>query len=355
MDNTWWDYVSGPRKLIRELVSLSMNGKSVVLTVPQCFPWSVDFYESVRGKIQKNDPENSVVFIPNDIGLIEEYMFEQYCRKEIRAKYRPKPGFDKACFLAKEETIPLHGKHFIIEIHTKEKYGEWKAFVSHYLENVKNVDVEPASFIIVVDDAITDKAFYPLELKRYDDYVTDYDSYTYSALLVSEIKESESIKEYMTELLFSVCKDNIETEIEYLEDYKAFLNDPISVIEEKGVGSQEFSSMIWEAQIKNIFPYLEKYRSAFINKYKDRIQAYLPLHGSNNEIIYKEAEEVELGTLYYMSSNYFTIEREDIESLEQFKDARNSLAHLIPLDFNKIKQIFTQYHNWVVSGQIIEK
>jgi hypothetical protein len=65
----------------------------------------------------------------------------------------------------------------------------------------------------------------------------------------------------------------------------------------------------------------------------------LPVTSSYGEI-YREPEDVEIGTLLFMTGDNFYLPYEEYQELKRFKNARNDLSHLRNLSFEDVKQLF---------------
>lgn len=98
--------------------------------------------------------------------------------------------------------------------------------------------------------------------------------------------------------------------------------------------------LIWETQLKAVFPVIEQYRSYFIKKYSSYIQKALPLSNPNGQDI-TSPEDVEIGMLVYLvgNGNITLADSSEYPELERFRDARNSLAHLNILGSEDVEMI----------------
>ena len=97
--------------------------------------------------------------------------------------------------------------------------------------------------------------------------------------------------------------------------------------------------LIWLAQIKTIYPYLEEYREEFVQKHHSAIAKQLPIQTSYGET-YNDPKDVELGTLMYMAVNgYISLGSQEYEKLKKYKEARNKLSHLTALSIGDIRAL----------------
>ena len=100
----------------------------------------------------------------------------------------------------------------------------------------------------------------------------------------------------------------------------------------------EVERKIWEAQIRHVFPAIEWFRSQFVIRHKGQLAQLLPIQSPSGET-YNEAEDIELGTLYFMVSNgMFNITKADERKrLDEYRKMRNLLAHLKTLPFEQVE------------------
>ena len=163
----------------------------------------------------------------------------------------------------------------------------------------------------------------------------------------------EYLRPYLADLVSSVCKDDIELCAECVRKGSRFLNDPEGILnqilseEQRSNGKpfsysmkKELKTIIWEAQLKTVFPVIERYRGYFIRKYHDSIKKILPVSNSQGQNVLS-AEEIEIGTLIYLVGNgTITLTNScEYQELEMFREARNKLAHLNILDPKTVEMI----------------
>lgn len=93
----------------------------------------------------------------------------------------------------------------------------------------------------------------------------------------------------------------------------------------------DIEMLVWEVQLKYIFPLVESYRKYFISQYNSAIKAVLPISNSYGEDV-NLPEDIEIGTLSYLvRKGDITISNREHTELECYRDARNRLAHINPL------------------------
>lgn len=351
MKNIWWKQVTTANFYIKMVVDNIMSKKSIALELPEYVPWKEYFYECIEEEINIQSSENTFDFINSPNGKLGEYLLDKYCSEEKRATYRPDKTF--AYFLAQSDDIVLNNRFVWVKNIPESMINEWLDFVSDYNKNVKKdkphavfiLEVLACSTINIKKKGITNIA-YTKELSIFDTYV-------FCTLAVSSIKLKKELKTYLAELVSSVCGYDVELCSICIERYDEFLRDPIETVRNivdttcKSNGDKfeviynedEIYQAIWNSQLKNIFPIIEDFRRKFVIKYKNQINVYLPIETIYNEC-FTEPEDVEIGTLLYMvADNKIRCSEDDRQKLSNFRNARNLLAHLKILSFNKVEDL----------------
>ena len=96
---------------------------------------------------------------------------------------------------------------------------------------------------------------------------------------------------------------------------------------------------MWEAQIKVVFPIIEKQRSIIVERYRNGIEALLPITGAYGEMFF-DAEDVEIGVLSHLVSlGRLVVAFEDGKMIARLRNARNTLAHIKPMTQAEIDEI----------------
>ena len=189
---------------------------------------------------------------------------------------------------------------------------------------------------------------------NYEKEIEHYDNYLFNMLAASSLKESELFKRYLAEAVSIMLPDDVELSSVCIGYGREFLNSPIQVIrnivesESRSDGSRfvieteenDMQERLWEAQIKVIFPLVEKHRNAIVQKYQKNIQALLPIQTAYGEV-FEEAGDVELGVISYLAaSGKIQMTYEDSCKVAVLKQARNVLAHIGTLSQEQVDEIF---------------
>lgn len=350
MDELWWSHITKAHKFVEDIVSAASSGMSVALTLPPQLPWRNTLLEMVEEELKRENPKNSFEMFSCPEEEAGAFLLRRYCREETRAAYRY--GMTYASFLGRCEDTVLNDRYLWIRDIPTEKCGEWLDFVAEYQKHVTRKT--PAVFILEVREGKTfHKAGKGIKRIRFDQNIGAYDKFAFCALAATENKCKDYLRPYLAELVSTICKEDVELCAACVSLGSRFLADPAGAIEgivkeqcrsdgERYAFSQtkeEIRKRIWEAQLKNLFPVIEKYRGSFIQKHYEAIQKSLPVRNSSGEEI-NLPEEVEVGTLLYLAgSGAVFLEKREYEELKEYREARNALAHLEILELGAVDSI----------------
>lgn len=350
MDRVWWNNITKARKFVDDIVTAALEGKSIILSLPEAVPWYDTFVELIQEQLQMENSKNAFETIScpeEEVGL---YLLNKYCRKEKRATYRY--GQTYAAFLGKSDDIVLNDRYIWVTDIPKSKYDEWIDFIVEYNKNVTTKT--PAIFILEThDDSYAYKAKKGIKKLFFDQNIGPYDKFAFCTLAATENNCKEYMRPYLAELAAAVCGDDIELCAACVKEGSRFLENPVEMIRQiverkyRSNGERyqflcredEIQKRIWEAQLKHVFLLIEKYRNYFTARYANAIKKALPIHNSNGEVV-ENPQDVELGTLFYMAGkSEILIEEKEYIKLEMYRNARNRLAHLGILDLETVEEI----------------
>lgn len=351
MDYIWWNKVTNASRFLDLIVESIQMGQSVILQLPENVPWYAAMQEIVSTNIRRQNSTRTCKCI-KDTGMDPgEYLFYEYCEKEKRAHYRPGIGYSE--FLAKSDDIVLNDYILWICGADREQVEKWYSFIEDY-NKVLGRGRQGCTFILETrfDQSIKEKK--GIRKINYKKEIVHYDHYLFHMLAVSTLREPEVFKQYLAEVVSSMLPDDIELASLCIASGRAFLNEPVEVIRKIAdsdvrrdgkkfvleTTEKRMKEGLWEAQIKVIFPLIEKHRNAIIKKYKSEIENLLPVSTAYGEVI-EEVNEVELGIISYLAaSGKIRLSYEDGEKVLKLKNARNALAHLDTLAQPEVDAIF---------------
>ncbi len=350
MDKVWWNHITKAHKFFEDIVETAVKGSSMLLSLPASVPWKETLIEMIGERLQLENPKNAFQKISCPKEEPGEYLLTNYCKKEIRLKYRY--GMSYAQFLGACQETVLNDRYIWISDVSKEKCEEWLEFIEEYNKNV--VNKTPAIFILEInEEGMERKAKKGIKTIAFNQNIGDYDKYAFCALAASETNCKEYLRPYLAELVSILCSEDVELCAECVEKGMEFLKNPYQTIKsiiETDVRSngeeyqfdkteKEMESLIWEVQLKTVFPLIEKYRKRMISSYRGIITRELPIRNGYGQSI-NEPEEVEIGVLYYLiGKSSLKISEKEYMELENYRNARNCLAHMRILELSTIEQI----------------
>lgn len=352
MDKIWWNHIIKAHKFLEDIVKYALEGKSIILSLPENVPWKDTLRESVEDQLKLENSRNMMDFVScpeEEPGL---FLLNKYCKKEKRASYRY--GISYAEFLGQCEDIVLNDRYIWVYDIPKEKCVEWLDFIAEYNKNVRKKT--PAIFILEIQDGgPVNKSRKGIQKLEFRQSISTYDRFAFCALAASDNSTcKEYLYPYLAELAASVCRDDIELCAQCVQKGNQFLKDPEETLRQivsesfRSDGKpftytrtpEELKTLVWEAQLKNVFPAIEKARSYFIKKYSNDIKAVLPFNTSYGQQV-SAPEEVEIGILicFIGNGNVHLTNSNEYQELEHLREARNKLAHLNIVDFESVDMI----------------
>ena len=349
MEKIWWERVPDALAFAAGISESLLEEKSVIIQSQGDIPWRGYMVYVIKEAVKQKNSSKRFESIEgvDDPGA---YLLRKFCKPEKRAMYRPSKTY--ARFLAENDDIVLHSRYLWVTANSRENLEMWADFVSAYIKE-RGSGKEMAAFILEYAGAECIDARRGVRQYVFEDYISEYDRIVFATLASSTVKEEPFIKRYLAELASDVVENDIELCAECLKRAQEFLRDPqalTSQITHNGRRSdgrpfsfsksrEEISRAIWLAQIKTVYPVLEEYREAFVEKYAADIQAQLPIKSTYGEV-FADPKEVELGTLFYMAGQRkLNISSQEYERLKRYREARNVLSHLNVLRFEDVREL----------------
>lgn len=351
MDRVWWNKVTNAAHFLDLIVESIQDGQSVLLQLPESVPWYMTMQDIISTEVIRANSTRSYKCI-TDVGEDPgKYLFNEFCKKEKRAHYRPCIGYPE--FLAQSDDIPLNQYILWICGADSSQVKKWYEFIDEY-NKALGKNKQGCLMIIETSDFVSLQKKKDIRVISYERIIEYYDNYLFNMLASSELRENAIFKQYLSEAISIMIPHDVELSSMCVLKGRDFLNSPIDtlnrIVEENyrsdGTGyvvtttEKQLKERLWEAQIKVIFPLIEKYRNRIITKYKNNIEPLLPIKTAYGEE-FTEASDVELGTIAYLiASGKIDVEKEDNRRIAVLKNARNILAHIGILSQNEVDEIF---------------
>lgn len=350
MDKIWWEQTTNAERFIKRIADTMAEGKSIVLVLPKKTPWYATMCELIKNQIQRRDSGYSFDEMDAPERKPGEFLLNQYCREEKRAQYRPNKSY--AQFLAESDDIVLNDRYVWIRKLSSRQCEEWMKFISEYAR-YKRKNVTSAVFILEITEEVrysAKKGIVPISFLK---DISAYDRYIFCALAASGIACEDYLRHYMAEVVAGICGEDMELCAKCIRMGMRFLEEPYETLLQIGregrrsdgdefggfMTKEEVDRKVWEAQIKSIFPVIESYRSYFVKRYYEKIEKKLPISNSNGEKI-TDPDELEIGTLLYMAATgELVISKKEHDRLHQFREARNTLAHMKRICEKEVEEI----------------
>ncbi|MBR3745459.1 MAG: hypothetical protein IKN27_00680, partial [Selenomonadaceae bacterium] len=142
---------------------------------------------------------------------------------------------------------------------------------------------------------------------------------------------------YLAELASNATGFDVERGAECIKHGNDFLNTPEKFLTNKS--REEVKRAVWVTQLKLIFPLLEIFRRDFVKKYESLLESFMPYIMSGGKIIHTP-DEAEFGELFSILNNErWRLNSDDWETLKNYREARNKLAHLDTLTTAQVQTI----------------
>ncbi len=360
MDRIWWNHIIKANKIIQDVVDSAAQFKSVILMLPDNTPWKNTMEDIIQDKLKQINPNNSYeYFVASENKPAGELVFDKFCSVAEKDKYNRRKQ-SVAEFLGKNQNIVLNDRTIWVRSIPAEKAIEWISFVNDYCKYCISAKAKsPAIFILEIpDSAIVNNTYKHLTKISFSNNIDTYDRFAFCTLIASGNACRSYIRPYIAEIAANIGKNDIELSAMCVSYGEKLAENTLDVLEEivyrgeRSDGSQfekdgieDIADIIWETQIKYVFPCIERYRKEFILRYTNAIENELPIENSYGEAV-TNPSEVEIGTLWYMvASGKIQPLSEDKEVLEMCRKARNQLAHNTVLPFSDVEYIMNRFFN----------
>lgn len=337
----WWGQIGNSLRFLEKVTEDLRDNRSAVLRLPRNMPWRQEFYEAVDQRRSAFSAERRLMRLPwNENTDPGKFVMNELCSARVNAEYWAGESYAK--YLGSRNDLMLNDYYvWITGVHSKADIAGWAEFIAQYEQSVQHQGAR-AVFIIEYDGEIVG-----LSGVQWSEYtVENYDCRVFS-LEVAAALGNTGYRNYQAELALSICRNDPELCYELLLTGEKLLQDPMQTAAGvlrcacspdgrpfDAMNEVSLQSAAWEAAIVLLFPVLERFRMAFISRYKAELSRHLPITNSNKERV-EIPQDLEIGSLYYIVNNSGRgFSAEDAKAIALCRNVRNLLAHnrIVPLE-----------------------
>lgn len=349
MENIWWKHITRAKGFINHIAQAAEEKRLVCFYLPAATcPWPAAFYDQLDYVLKKHSGRqtNRVLACPETD--FDGFLLEQYVKSDRAADFRPNLE-SLGTFIGRHRDIVLHSHRLIVtNINSYEKLTYWLHFTEDYLQAVDKASA-CASFLLQVElpqYQQLQKNPHDIRALSFADYANHYSLLAYASLVLADLEVEPRLQPYLIELTASLCQEDVELCHLCLAYQEAFLQNPLEFLQEtissctRSNGThfantrpqEEIKRLIWQAQLKTIFPLIENYRLSFLRRHSSQLEEIM-LHYPD----FKELTDFEINHLmYWYKNNRLLMDPHTEQLLSSFYRARNLLAHLTPLAYEDV-------------------
>lgn len=371
----WWDSVTGPRKVVSEVISILSMNQMALLKVPSDLPWrhtmrgvmEAMFRERIESKdilIDTIDAEDEIE-TEEDPGyfLINKYSSDD----ETRIGYRESKRNSIQDYLKKNKIL----KNRVIWIKglEGEEAKKWIRFCQKY--NVESV-VE-GSFVLEIHGELPEFEGKNLKVVSYEENVSSYDVQLFNSVYLDEKEEyTNKWKHYISTVAACLCETDAEISKAFIDAGNFRTENPRILLERvanssdyiqrgadgqtkhvlaicRAIDNETLNYKLWKAQMQILFPIIELERVQLIEKWEQNVKdALTENHVKQYDIQITNPYEAELGTLNYLLSHRATGTNSYMlyipeqcyrDRIKFLHECRNLLAHVKCCSANQVAEI----------------
>ncbi|MDR2591341.1 MAG: hypothetical protein LBC59_00845 [Chitinispirillales bacterium] len=355
-DNVWWDYVTGPSHFISETLRYLHEGKSVCLITQNGLPFRGTFFDRISDTLCKMNSSAYFDFeyVIENTGKPGDHLIRHL---GLRSDYRP--NVPEADFIHKNGALSNRLSHIVTK--NGDNVRDWLDFIKSYKSN----SLKDGLFLLEINEAPhTPVSQKYLEILKYDDFITEYDSHLFAGLITDNDKLTPTDnsklspidkryitaeRQYITAIAVSFFGTDVERIDDFIRVYKIAQN-PFDTIPENFFPDKDSANeKLWNAQVQELFPFIMRKTRDFVNNWRDAINEAINVANGDKNLFPKglvnnrneritTPDELEIGTLFVLmckkrtdgSDKYILCVPNQIDlrkKLEFWRDMRNNIAH----------------------------
>lgn len=371
----WWEEITGPSRLVRDISGALLEASSVLLQVPGDLPWRARMRSAVEAALREVDMNLLVDYVDCESERegaeaamdVPRFLLSRYAPPEVKNGYRFSSGRSIHQYI--QDQGILKSRVIWVKGMTAGDDRSWLDFCRSY---------RPRSCgdgLFVIESYGRDQRASGVRTMRYAGQVSRYDALLFNSMMVSlgrNASDSLERKQYIAAAASLLCGKDVELSGMLLEEADLAGEDPIRALcrvartpyfarrmEDEALDGnhpfvfirsgreREMEQVLWKAQLQSLFPLLELERIALAERYEGEIRRGLAMRywDFDRQAAYRikqyneyldDPQDAEVGTLYRMNhlrqeadqSLYLLfLESRDRERLDLIYHMRNKLAH----------------------------
>jgi hypothetical protein len=252
-DAAWWDYVTGPTRLITEVANLLHTGKSVFLSAH--IPFCGTFFGKVAAAFRVMDNEllfDDVIDTEEDPGT---HLLERF---NVRVSYR---SHDTSAECLKRSGVLKN--RLLPVIADGGRADSWIEFIRSY----KSSTLRDGLFLLKTEDGVSTPSVKQLRVLDYHKFVSEYDTLMFAGLISDKSTLSIGEKRYISALSVSLFGKNAEGIADFIDKYKIDIC-PLDVLPQGTFSGDESTYKLWNAQVQELFPLIMREAREFIDTWR---------------------------------------------------------------------------------------
>ena len=239
---SWWDYVTGPGRLVSEAVDALRDGKNVCVFVRDKIPFRKMFFQRVAGALREsadslvlaetieNEGEPGMCLVRR-CGLLADY----------RKTESPEALLKRLRALSNRLQPVVAGENAA---------RQWLKFIRNYRpDSVEDGGAFLAE--LAPDSPMPANPGRNMFFMKYADYVSEYDALFFASMMAQDSQFGVAAKRYMTALATSLFGRDAESAAEFVRGYP---DDHGIDSWSQMFGADEWTRKIWNAQVQELFP-----------------------------------------------------------------------------------------------------
>lgn len=342
----WWGQIGNSLRLLSQVAENLRDNRSVILRIPERFPWRERFYEQIDIRREGFSMDRRLQRVRWETGGDPgAFVLRELCPRKVQAEFWP--GQTVGEYLGSRRDLALCGIDVWVQgLHSREDLIRWASFVAQYETAAQALD-HRASFLLEYDGPSHASAAMPSIVYQ----VENCDCRVFCLEMAAERSE-EPLRSYQAELALSIGGEDPEFCAALLEEGELLTRNPLEAVQEairerRASDGRRFpelsdsaaASAVWLAAVVLLFPALERFRIHFIARHEEEIAKFLPISNSNGDEV-TEPFDLELGPLFYVvHSAGYAFSPAEVDRIILCRKVRNLLAHNKPVPYEDVRAV----------------